>query len=148
MASVVNTARGGYVMLAPMVDKPVPTRCRYCGGAVDLVSAALVQPNGRKDNHLYMCVSCGASVGTHTGTAVPMGLLSNRRHRRQKQRVHNMFDATWRSGRLTRSEAYAALADGLGLSPEDCHIGWMDETTLSRAEGLVSNPYWYKTIKA
>ena len=40
--------------------------------------------------------------------------------------VHRVFDPLWKSGRMTRSEAYAALSAALGISSANCHVGMFD----------------------
>lgn len=36
--------------------------------------------------------------------------------------AHDTFDVLWKSGRMSRTQAYAALARHLRLSKDDCHI--------------------------
>ena len=46
--------------------------------------------------------------------------------------AHRVFDQLWVSGAYTRSEAYTALADELGLSPDECHMKLMNAETAQR----------------
>lgn len=58
---------------------------------------------------------------------VPLGRMANASLRRLKQKAHAAFDPLWRSGDMTRAEAYSWLARHLGVSENNCHIGMMDE---------------------
>lgn len=49
-----------------------------------------------------------------------------------RQYAHKVFDSLWQSGLIGRSAAYAALAQELGIRPEDCHMKLMDHATASR----------------
>jgi hypothetical protein len=40
-----------------------------------------------------------------------------------KQHVHTAFDPIWRGKSMTRSQAYRWLAEGIGMRPQDCHVG-------------------------
>lgn len=60
------------------------------------------------------------------GTA-PLGRMANASLRRLKQEAHAAFDPLWRSGDMTRAQAYSWLAQHLGVSDNNCHIGMMDE---------------------
>lgn len=52
---------------------------------------------------------------------------------RLRQEAHRALDVYWELGGITRSEAYAWLADKMGCSPRLCHIGLFDEQECERA---------------
>jgi hypothetical protein len=40
--------------------------------------------------------------------------------------AHAAFDPHWKKGNVKRKQAYARLADALGIAVKDCHIGMFD----------------------
>lgn len=50
--------------------------------------------------------------------------------------AHSAFDAIWKGGLMTRSEAYAWLAEQLDVAPADCHMVLFDEATCERVVRL------------
>jgi zinc-finger-containing domain len=49
-----------------------------------------------------------------------------------RRNAHKAFDPIWKSGRMTRSAAYALLADRLELEPAACHMRQMDAASARR----------------
>lgn len=110
--------------------------CPYCGGQAMLVNGSYIYPR-RADLHnkqFWNCDPCKAYVGCHEkryshyfakGT-MPLGRLANAELRSAKSAAHALFDPMWRKGNMTRGEAYAWLADKMGLPMEECHIGMFD----------------------
>lgn len=116
--------------------------CPYCGQQSNLVGGDVIYPH-RSDLHSLMfwqCAPCDAYVGCHKRGAtvlvnkrqvrsdgtLPLGRLADAQLRKAKSAAHAAFDPLWRSGEMTRREAYAWLATTLGLSSDKCHIGMMD----------------------
>lgn len=103
-------------------------KCPYCKGPADLARGAMIYPN-RADlanNLFYRCLPCQAWVGCHKGTTRALGRLANAELRQAKIRAHLMFDVLWKSGQMTRQEAYNLLGRRLGLPKHACHIGMFD----------------------
>jgi hypothetical protein len=109
--------------------------CDYCHRPAKLVNGSVLYPHrhdlvGKKFWH---CANCNAWVGCHPrsrkhnqdGTE-PLGRLANAELRKWKQAAHAAFDPLWKSGDMTRTEAYAWLADALGVSVANMHIGMLD----------------------
>ena len=84
------------------------------------------------DKPFWACLPCGAWAGCHPRTEKRMGRLANAETRRLKMAAHAAFDPLWKSGRMSRTKAYAWLREKLGLSERDCHIGWMSDEDLRR----------------
>lgn len=104
-------------------------QCPYCGGPAHCVTGAVIYGSNRFDllgKKFWRCKPCGAHVGCHPDTAIPLGRLANKQLRRAKMDAHNAFDPLWKSKEMTRSQAYAWLAEALGISPANCHIGMFD----------------------
>lgn len=109
--------------------------CPYCHRDARLVTGVAIYPR-RPDlaaKQFWDCRPCDAWVGVHppskrwnpTGVK-PLGRLANAELRREKQRAHAAFDPLWMSREMTRQAAYAWLAQALGVSPANCHIGMFD----------------------
>lgn len=109
--------------------------CPYCCQSAALVYGNIVYPH-REDlfsKKFYLCQSCGAYVGCHDGTDVPLGRLANAELRRAKMKVHAEFDILWKNKWLSRTKAYAWLAEELGIPASLCHVGMFDVETCNRA---------------
>lgn len=103
--------------------------CDYCGQPAKLVNGDEIYQH-RKDLHhkkFWDCISCDAWVGCHPNSIRPLGRLANATLRKAKKMAHESFDKLWRNGGMTRSRAYAWLAERMELPEERCHIGMFDE---------------------
>ena len=82
----------------------------------------------------YRCKGCGSYVGMHPFTNIPLGTLATTEMREARKRCKSPFEALYKSGRLTRSDAYKRLAEKLGIEHEACHFGWFDVEMCLKAE--------------
>ncbi len=106
-------------------------KCPYCGAEVVLKDAPFVYHNTKSKAYgkVWVCSNypkCNAYVGCHDGTSIPKGRLANPRLRTLKKEAHKQFDPLWKSGLMTRREAYRWLASMLHISIDECHIGMFD----------------------
>jgi hypothetical protein len=118
-------------------------QCPYCGERAQLLTNSAKIYQGRDYGPVWICWSCEAWVGVHKGSLRPLGRLANAALRQEKIKAHSMFDRlwTWRHIRwvyadvevpnyvlvsIARKRAYLWLAEHLGISPADCHIGMFD----------------------
>lgn len=105
-------------------------QCPYCGHDAELTTGYKVYPHrlDLADLKVWACFPCDAWVGTHKNSREhkPLGRLANAELRRAKMQAHAAFDPWWKSGRMTRHEAYRLLAEKMGLEPKDAHIGMFD----------------------
>ncbi|MBE8596809.1 zinc-finger-containing protein [Xenorhabdus sp. BG5] len=116
---------------------PAPTECRYCNGTVTIVSHEDVYGQSYGNwPWLYICTTCRAYVGMHPFTDIPLGTLANKEVRAARNSCKRYFEQIWRSGRLTRTEAYHWLAKQLEISPSQCHFGWFDTDMCERAANI------------
>jgi len=102
------------------------TRCHCCEGTVSFTTNDQVYGTTVGDwPYIYLCddEKCGAYVGTHAGSDRPLGKMAEASTRRARQQAHAIFDPTWKSGKITRSQAYTWLAEKMGISKAECHIG-------------------------
>ncbi|MCM1297763.1 MAG: DUF3268 family zinc-finger domain-containing protein [Muribaculaceae bacterium] len=103
--------------------------CRYCGGVVRQVPASKVYgvEAARRlrltKEWFYQCQNCNARVGCHRGTKRPLGNLANEVLRLKRMETHQVFDGFWRSNGMTRTAAYKWLAERMGLTEAQTHIG-------------------------
>lgn len=113
-------------------------------GGVALVSGAEIYRHRPDLAHKWMWrCRCGAYCGTHpnlTAVGTPAGAAT----RRAREEAHAAFDPLWRrrmqiSGltqKAARGRGYKWLAQQLGISTKECHIGMMDEITAKRVVEL------------
>jgi hypothetical protein len=53
--------------------------------------------------------------------------------------AHTAFDALWKSGRIERRDAYAKLAELMGMPRAECHMSLMTVEQATRARRLVTD---------
>jgi hypothetical protein len=109
--------------------------CDYCNRPAKFVTGAKLYPH-RPDligHKFWYCEPCDAYVGVHQRNKKlgfngdePKGRLANKELRRMKMAAHAKFDPMWKSGKMTRTDAYAWLAKQLGISDANMHIGMFD----------------------
>lgn len=117
-------------------------KCPYCGGEMILRDATFVYPNNKKAvewGSVWVCEhypKCDSYVGCHDGTTIPLGRPANARLRTLKKEAHKQFDPIWKSGLVSRDQAYHWLADVLGIPYEECHIGMFDIHLCQKTIGI------------
>ncbi|MBD2811879.1 hypothetical protein ID853_13520 [Xenorhabdus sp. Vera] len=118
---------------------PIPTHCRYCGRHV-MIAHHLDVFKRIHDNSrwpwLYHCWSCGARVGIHPGTDIPLGTLADKPTRIARISGHQYFENMREYRELERTDAYRWLAWRLGISSAKCHFGWFDAEMCERAKNV------------
>lgn len=108
---------------------PVPTNCPYCNGEVSLVNNSEIY-GGREFGewpYAYLCKACDAYVGLHPHTDIPLGTIANRTLRTARNNHKTSFLELQKTKGWSRTEAYAWLADQLGIAVGECHFGWFDQ---------------------
>jgi hypothetical protein len=116
-----------------------PVLCNHCRHPAELHLGSTVYPD-RKDleeRRFWVCWTCDAWVGCHTGTTRPFGPLAQLDLRNARMAAHRAFDPVWQSGRMERSAAYDWLAVELGIRRDRCHIGMMELEHCLRVSHLV-----------
>lgn len=116
-----------------------------CSTKTVLVAGAVIYP-GRMDlasKPMWLCPSCAAYVGCHPGTTDALGTPAGPALRRMRNLTHRVFDSLWRSGEMSRGQAYAWLRRTLELTAEQTHVGLFDEALCRRAINAVADrdPY-------
>lgn len=116
--------------------------CDYCGNKAALVTGRKIYPH-RPDLfplRFWHCEPCKAWVGCHKNSdAQPLGRLANAELRLAKSAAHRDFDPLWKSGEMTRKQAYQWLSDQLDIPSESCHIGMFDVATCQRVQTVCAS---------
>jgi len=105
-------------------------RCPICGATAILRPASEIYGDSSRSDQLYVCSnypSCRSYVSTYPGTNIPMGTLADGDLRNLRIKAHRKFDAVWKSGIMSRDNAYRWMADCLGLPLRDAHIAMFGE---------------------
>ncbi|EGN4906617.1 hypothetical protein IHZ02_001330 [Salmonella enterica] len=114
--------------------------CYYCRNDALLKKGEQI-PEGvgsfYAQNYYWICFNCNAWVGCHKDTKIPYGTLANKNLRLLRRELHNIFDNIWRSGALSRYEAYSWLAAKLSISRSECHIGLFNENICTQAISIL-----------
>jgi len=115
----------------PQPHRPIPTECPHCAGRVECVKNSEIY-NGMEYGDwpwAYLCRNqeCGAYVGLHPFTSIPLGTLATFEIREARKVAKGHFmKLHWPSHAKapfkTRTEAYVWLREAMGLSAEDCHF--------------------------
>lgn len=119
---------------------PVPDRCPHCRGACSIVPNSQIygRPYGEWP-WAVLCSGCRAYVGLHPYTGIPLGTLATAAIRDARRRAKDLFNPLWRDGAMTRTEAYAWLAQAMGIANvEYCHIAWFDVAECERAITVIN----------
>lgn len=121
-------------------------RCPYCGHPSLLKPASLVYGEKAKEKHLYVCSRypvCNSYVGVHERTLDPLGTLANPALRHKRIQAHRLFDRIWKSGIMSRDDAYSWLRYTFGLTGAFAHIGvfsdYYCEQLILRSRELLRN---------
>lgn len=117
--------------------------CPYCQQRAELVGGERIYPHRRDlySRKFWLCTPCGAYVGTHKTSkdGAPLGRLADANLRSAKCAAHAAFDPVWKDGHMKRKDAYAWLANKLGIERKQCHIGMFDEQMCLRVVEAVNN---------
>ena len=126
-------------MKAIPVYRNEQVQCPYCGESAQLVTGEVLYPQlpQLRSHSFWVCYPCEAHVGTHPNSHRPLGTLAKKPLRAARKEAHNAFDPLWKRTPISRSTAYAWLAEVLGIEPKDCHIGQMDISQCRRIVSLM-----------
>lgn len=123
--------------------------CIECGKLATLESAKAVYPHRADlwDRKLYLC-ACGAYVGCHPGTEIPLGYPAGAETRAARSSAHRAFDPLWEAKAAregigkgkARGLGYKWLAGALGIEPAACHISHMSADQARRVVEVCRRP--------
>lgn len=105
-------------------------RCPYCGSSVVYRSADGIYHDNSKNTMLYVCShypECDSYVRVHQGTNIPVGSMANHELRTLRRTAHYYFDQLYRSGYMTKQDAYQWLSDLISAPISQAHIGYLGD---------------------
>lgn len=101
--------------------------CPYCAQAARLYHpGAEGYPYPADWGPAWKCAACDAYIRCYAGTVTPLGTLADAETRHWRARAHAALDPLWQGGGESRSAVYRWLADALGVTEPDAHIGRLD----------------------
>lgn len=109
---------------------PSGLRCPYCGSTMRLRSADGIYKDNPNHTMLYVCKhypQCDTYVRTHPGTSIPVGTPAGPELRALRNEAHRYFDQLYRSGLMSKQDAYLWLAELLQAPLSQAHIGYLGE---------------------
>lgn len=119
--------------------------CIECGKLAEQTDGRPIYPD-RPDlwDRVYFRCECGAYVGAHPGTDIPLGYPAGPHTRRARSQAHAAFDPLWmrkanrdKIGKgKARGLGYKWLAEQLGIEPAACHISHFDAATCQKVVRL------------
>lgn len=116
------------------------TTCQYCGSGVELVHNAAIYGTEYGDwPYAYRCTNvdgCGAHVGLHPDTDLPLGTLATKTVRSKRMSAKRQFRLLQDERGWSRSQAYAWLASAMHLPRTHCHFGFFVTAQCELAEQL------------
>lgn len=113
----------------------LPHSCPECGGVMVLRDSRF--------GPFYGCRSyprCKATHGAHKETGEPLGIPADHATKQERMATHALFDRLWRDDRTAhfdRLGAYQWMADTLGLTLDEAHIGRFDAAQCQRLRALL-----------
>lgn len=121
-----------------MALKKIPM-CPYCSNEAKLVDSAIVY--GRSYGMIWDCRPCDAYVGVHKNSKdhAPLGRLANKELRELKKAAHAKFDPLWKSGEMSRTEAYQYMQEVLDLDKSKAHIGRLNADECKKLIDAINN---------
>ncbi len=90
----------------------------------------------------YRCrtLECKGVHGCHPDGS-PFGTPADRATRKARGLAHDAFDRIWKSGRMSRTDAYAWMSEKLSVDKGQCHIGMFDVIMCKRLVKTVKDCY-------
>lgn len=113
---------------------PIPEHCDQCASlnVIYTDNSIIYGRNYGEWPKCYYCEDCGAAVGCHPGTTIPLGRMTDRATRQLRKKAHDAFDPLWKNKLMERSKAYEWLARQLGIEYEACHISQLSKAQLAQ----------------
>ena len=106
-------------------------KCPYCGSQSVLQSADGIYRENNKNIRLFVCSKypeCDAYVRVQDGTKdVPLGSMANGELRALRRETHKHFDKLYKSGLMSKQDAYSWLSTILAAPMSYAHIGQLGD---------------------
>ena len=109
--------------------KSKPCRCDNCGSKriACTDNKVLYGKNQGKWPVIWYCYDCKAAVSCHPDSQIPMGKMATQAVRSLRRKAHKVFDKIFKKHYMTRTDAYAWLANNMSIPRNECHISNFDE---------------------
>lgn len=114
-----------------------PPLCAHCPreSGVFLTYGRKIYPH-RPDlfnRRFWYCVHCGAYVGCHRDSIIPLGRPANFELRKARYTLHKYVDPLWKEHGLSRNEVYHFIRLRFDLTEQQAHIGYFSLEMCSTA---------------
>lgn len=99
--------------------------CPECGAPMVLKTTTRYTYRSGAPRKFYGCSkwpACNATHGAHE-SGEPLGIPANAETKVARIKAHDAFDLLWKSGAMTRKDAYRLMRELMGMTAEECHIG-------------------------
>lgn len=87
--------------------------------------------------YVYLCDDCGAYIGLHPHTDLPLGTLADKPLLWVRKQGKGLFLDLSAVRRWSRFESYQWLAEQMEIPLRECHWGWFDEHRCAQAEMVI-----------
>lgn len=126
-------SRGALKRVKDRLDPP--TRCHLCSNPVRLaLNREIYGQDYGAWPFVYLCRGCGAYVGLHPETDLPLGTLADRPTREARKYAKNLFmPIVNKRFKRNRDAAYGWLAREMGIDKRLCHFALFTEDQAHRA---------------
>lgn len=120
-------------------------KCPYCGGVARKQPCEKVYSTVYHSNYgdIWVCDNypeCDAYVGCKP-SGKPLGTLANSELRGMRVKTHNLFDKIWKKKLMNRSHAYRWMAEEMGLTAKQAHIGKFNIEQCEKLQELVKEKF-------
>ena len=116
-------------------------KCDYCGKEAEWVDNKEIYGRRYGDSWMmWWCKDCDAYVGCHNNSRVPLGRMANKELREIKKRVKNIWIKAMKEP-MGIGQAYAKLAEMMGIDRKLCHFGYFGKEECLQAEKLINEAY-------
>ncbi|MDC9582768.1 zinc-finger-containing protein [Xenorhabdus sp. PR6a] len=113
----------------------VPESCCHCCSKVSIANNSRIYGKEYgKWPWVYLCEGCGAYVGMHPFTSIPLGTLATKEIREARKKSKPYFIRLQNNGKISRAEAYKWLAEQLSIEPRYCHFAMFDIVMCEKAK--------------
>lgn len=122
----------------------IQTVCPKCNVESRMTNGREIYPH-RKDLYtktFYKCDVCLGYVGCHPKSTRPLGTPANAELRKARNSVHALIDPIYKASphkKGARSNMYEYMANAMGISRDECHVGMFNIEQCSKACRIMEN---------
>jgi ssDNA-binding Zn-finger/Zn-ribbon topoisomerase 1 len=121
-----------------------PVKCPDCGSPMVLrETTRFLYPKSGQPRRFYGCSKypqCRATHGAHPN-GNPCGIPGDASTKKARIEAHNVFDTLWKSGRMTRPQAYQVMQELMGLPESQAHIAMFNREQCSKLVSAILTQY-------